>query len=370
MAGKRKKADQHVSKADALDTESDNDSSSEDETRDLKQNWSPASKKGKKVVCQGGEKPCGREIDKNTENVVCDGCGKYYHIECQGISTGAHRALKRYDDIMTWLCPNCKPKLEWLVTSKRLEERIEMAEKKILKMMEKMEKTTDDSIKEKMKDIEGSMTKKMTEQKQAISENSEVLQKVAKEQKEAIYENAEVLQKVAKEQKGMEDDFTKVVKSINEQQQVIKKNTSEMEKAAKTKDMEARAMNIIIHNIEESEAKAPEKRKEDDAKKFTEIAAALGAEQVQVENIIRLNWKQGGEKKKRLMMVKMKNVEDADLLFRRRYNLKSNNFENVYITKDLPPEERERQRKLREELKEKGKNTHIIFRGKVVPRRN
>ena len=347
MTGKRKgKADQQTSKVPdhASETESDN---SDEEAGETGHKWTPAKTRGKKILCQGGEKACGLEVTKDTENVMCEGCGNFYHIECQEISMGAYRAWSRYRDVMTWLCLKCKPKLEWLMTSKRLEERIEVAEKKILEVMEKMEKSTD----EKRRDMERTMAKKMMEQKEAISENSEVLQKVAKEQK------------------GMEQDFTKVAKSIDEQQQVIKENTSEMKKATQNKDMEARAMNIIVHNIEESNEETAEKRKEHDYKKFTKIAAALGAEELQVENIIRLNRKQdSGSKKTRLMLVKMKKADDADLLFRRRFNLKAS-FENIYITKDMPPEERLRQRKLREELKEKGKDTHTIFRGKVVPRR-
>ena len=68
------------------------------------------------------------------------------------------------------------------------------------------------------------------------------------------------------------------------------------------------------------------------------------------------------------MMIKLKRKEDADLMFSLRLRLKHVGFSNIYLTRDLPPEEREAQKELRAEWTRKGKDTHQIFRGKVVPR--
>lgn len=68
------------------------------------------------------------------------------------------------------------------------------------------------------------------------------------------------------------------------------------------------------------------------------------------------------------MLVSLKKKEDVDMLMKERRNLTKVGFSNVYLTRDLPPGEREEQRKLREELQRKGKDTHRIFRGKVVLR--
>ena len=64
----------------------------------------------------------------------------------------------------------------------------------------------------------------------------------------------------------------------------------------------------------------------------------------------------------------LKLKENVDELFKRRMKLKDVGFVNIYISRDLPREERELQKKLRMELAEKGKETHVIFRGRVVPR--
>lgn len=321
------------------------ESESNDEEIVLRQKWTPASRKGKKYVCNGGNEPCGKTITNRTESLMCDGCGMWYHASCQGISAGAFQALNKFGDELTWLCVSCKPKLAWIHTGNNLEKRIEEAEKKILN---EMEKVTSESIKKRINDMEREITKKMLEQKAVIEVNSQALNKVAKEQKD------------------MEE---KVVKRIGEQQQTIESSSQMMRKAAQSKDMENRAVNIIIHNVEESTEESGETRKKHDHEKFKEIADSLGGEGAEVESIIRLKRKDDGENKKaRLMLVKMKRAEEADMLFRRRYNLKSKGFENIYITKDMPPEEREKLRKLRIELNEKGKENYVIFRGKVVPK--
>ena len=69
------------------------------------------------------------------------------------------------------------------------------------------------------------------------------------------------------------------------------------------------------------------------------------------------------------MLVGLKKKEDVDMLIKERWNLSKVGFSNIYITRDLTPEQREEQKKLREELASKGKDTHRIFRGRVVPRK-
>ena len=70
----------------------------------------------------------------------------------------------------------------------------------------------------------------------------------------------------------------------------------------------------------------------------------------------------------RLLLVKLETAEDAESLLMKRFGLRDAGYPNVYITRDLSKEEREKQWKLREELKKKGRDTHKIFRGRVIPR--
>ena len=96
---------------------------------------------------------------------------------------------------------------------------------------------------------------------------------------------------------------------------------------------------------------------------------------MEVENVIRLGRRQENgdgtmdDRKPRLMLIKLRDQSDVELLLKNRWSLKDRGFANTYLTSDLPPVEREARRKLSLELAEKGKETQVIFRGKVVPRR-
>ena len=132
---------------------------------------------------------------------------------------------------------------------------------------------------------------------------------------------------------------------------------------------------MLLHNIKESTSEDSEERKGHDLEVFKQVVTSLtgNQENVQMDRIFRLGKRQtanqdGQPPKPRLILIKLKEKEHVDMLMKRRTKLKDVGFPNVYITRDLPPEEREEQRRLREELKEKGKETHRIFRGKVVPR--
>ena len=74
------------------------------------------------------------------------------------------------------------------------------------------------------------------------------------------------------------------------------------------------------------------------------------------------------DRRPRLLMVKMAKQEDAEALLKNRFRLKEVGYPNVYVNKDLSEEEREKQWRLRMELKKRGRDTHRIFRGQVVPR--
>ena len=136
-----------------------------------------------------------------------------------------------------------------------------------------------------------------------------------------------------------------------------------------------RERNILLHNIPESNSSSPELRKRYDQDSFQNVVEALLGEgsTMEVENVIRLGRRQQDgntmeDQKPRLMLIKLRDRRDVEELMKNRWSLKDRGFENIYLTRDLPPEEREARRKLRQELTEKGKETHMIFQGKVVPR--
>lgn len=178
---------------------------------------------------------------------------------------------------------------------------------------------------------------------------------------------------------------TKLCTEIKEKQKQIEvsinkqgNSTKDIKRLVEARyDKERREKNIILHNIRESGADSYEERIEHDTAVFTKVVTALmgSQEEVAVEKIFRLGKRPEGEKqgdappKPRLMLIQVKNREQVDSLIKRRTQLKDRGFPNVYLTRDLSPEEREAQKKLRAELEEKGRDTHMIFRGKVIERR-
>ena len=320
----------------------------EDESTVTTQGWSLAGKSRKsRYVCKGGQKVCGMKITGKEDSIMCDACKDWFHPKCQGLSVDAFRALTKYDFI--WLCVVCKPKfMAILEIGKTLETRIEKAENKILESL--WETKTTDQFHVQLKD-------KIQQMEQSVSEIKEQQRKIEtsmKEQKEAV----------------------QAVPRCTEE---LKNSAHEIKRYVESQDKDDRDSNIILHNIPESTAQDPTVRKQHDTEIFQSVVAALLGHETKVEttHIFRMGKKQITQgqdpapttsQKPRLMMIKLKDRDYVNKLMKRRTHLKEAGYPNVYITKDMSPEERAIQRQLREELRNKGKETHRIFRGKVVPR--
>ena len=177
---------------------------------------------------------------------------------------------------------------------------------------------------------------------------------------------------------------TKLSSEIREKQEQIKESlnkqgdsTEGIKRLVEAKfEKEKRQQNIILHNIQESTADDMEGGVAHDMSVFTKVVSSLlGDQEVVVEKIFRLGKRTesrsagGDQPKSRLLMVRVKNQEHVDALIKRRTQLKDKGFPNVYLTRDLTYEEREVQRKLRAELEAKGRDTHVIFQGKVIQRK-
>lgn len=308
------------------DTGSESSASSEDEVEEIG-DWWKAGKKGKRsqkvsYVCKGGDRRCGKAITGKERCIQCEACGDWYHPNCQGLCKGAFEALVKYD--LLWICKECKVRLsDTLDLGKRLENRVAEAERRIIEKVTEVKTQT-------AADIEGKLDmgiKNMEEQvSKQINETSDALKKVVKVQ--------EIERKVD------------------------------------------RSCNVIIHNIPESSSEDVECRKEHDTSKVKDITNVLCGANVHcsVEKVLRLRKKVDAEnenivdRRPRLLLVKFQTKEDADMLYKSRFNLKDKGYPNTYITRDLSLEERERQKKLRQELVQKGKDSHKISGGKVVPK--
>lgn len=273
-----------------------------------------------KYVCKGGTKVCGQVISMNDDCILCEACDGWFHPSCQNLSNEAFKALGKFD--LLWLCDECRKKLPTLLNvAERVERRVAEAEKKIVEAIQKAPPALplDKNLEEKILNLETEVVKQISAQKEALINSSNDLKKAV--QKQGSVSNRE--------------------------------------------------HNVIIHNILESDSENLECRVSHDESKFKEVAKALYGDGngIETEKIIRLGKKNEDTTRPRLMLVKLRDKRDVEKLFRKRFELKDAGFPNTYITKDLEPEEREKQKKLREEWIAKGKDSHRIFRGQVVPRK-
>ena len=312
--------------------------------------WTVQTNKSRKTkyICNGsGIKVCGLAIRDKDDSISCEGCEGWFHPKCQGIAADAFKALVKFDFI--WLCDGCKPTLSSMIQlGKRLEARIDAAEQKILKVLEQSRPKQDVATQLEMKI--SSMEKTVMGK---ISEHQEKVETVLQEQ-------------------------NKVVTAIPKYTQEISKSTLDLQKMIKNKEeRDGRETNLLLHNISESSSSDPEERKEHDKNNFNKVATALLGDQVKIDTvkIYRLGKRaepasehDRTEPRPRLMLVKLTKKEDVQMLMQRRWKLREVGFPNIYLTQDLTPEEREKQKKLREELAAKGRENYRIFQGKVIPR--
>ena len=312
--------------------------------------------------CAGGTKTCNQELSDEDKSIMCDGCERWFHYQCQNLSLEAFQALSGSD--LVYLCLECRPNMKNLLKRGiQLECRIMEAEKKIMAAINRISlgEDTNTKLEEKFTSMETTVMKEMNKHQVNVKTSLE------KSFAEIIKQQTRV-ESTVKEQNQAVQEMPKFSK-------VLKNSAEQIKKIVETKEKEGREANLILHNIPESKSTENEKRKKYDTESFYNIATALygNTTGLEVEQIFRLGKKPdstepGVVPKPRLTLVKLKSKESVDLMIKRRTQLKDVGFPNVYITRDLAPEERMRQRELREELKQKGRDSHMIFRGQVVPR--
>ena len=138
------------------------------------------------------------------------------------------------------------------------------------------------------------------------------------------------------------------------------------------RERERRQLNLIIHNLAESNANEGEARKTADIKHVADIFKFLGAK-ASVTKAIRLGKKSN---KPRLLKVSVDTLEAKIFILRNSTNIRkvdpSSPFTKVYITPDLTPAEREANNQLCLKLKDlnKGGNHYRIKNGRIVQRRD
>ena len=135
-------------------------------------------------------------------------------------------------------------------------------------------------------------------------------------------------------------------------------------------EKEKRKLNVVMHNIPESDGGNYTERMEMDKGKFQEVikdGLRLNARVTKAYRVVK-----PGHEKPRLLIVGLENAEvKADILKLAPQLRMSDRWRGVFISPDLTWKEREEGRKLREELRRRtnsGEEDLVIRRGRIVRR--
>ena len=126
---------------------------------------------------------------------------------------------------------------------------------------------------------------------------------------------------------------------------------------------------IVISGLPEPVAGSPDERKAEDKDAILRVAQSCGADLSNMKELSRIGKINGS--RPRLLLVKCKDTRQKFDVLRLSKNLRKNsNFRNVYINPDLTVTERNRDRQLREELRQRRSKGEDVFikHGKIVKR--
>ena len=304
-------------------------------------------------ICGGRTKngACKKIVAPEERSIGCGICQRRFHVECTGISADGVQAMVDHD--LSWMCRDCRdsiPEFRQLIVDRQ-------SSRHDYKLLSKMS----DKLDELQDAVKSLAANKSLEQK--------LDQKIASIEKSVN----EITQQQSRVEKtiGEHKDSVGTMPKFSEE---IRQSAGEIKKLLQSTEKASRHHNIILHNIPECESQDPAERRMYDTDSFYNVATSLlgSADDIEVVEIFRLGKKtpqsEGCTAKPRLIKARLRCVGHVDSMIRKRTNLKNVGFPNIYLTKDLSPEERATEKRLREEVIKKGKDSYTIFRGQIVPR--
>ena len=318
-----------------------------------------------KTVCKGGPsiKHCGAEVKDGQEGVECEKCMYWYHFKCHGIPKAAQNAMKIWHGTLVWLCESCSASLKQPAPAPAPCKCTEL-----MPSVAKLETLAHHNV--------NKLDESMANQEKMFLHQSKILDKVTaltdstskKSYAEALKEaGKEVVDRVGKE---FMEQVTKKMEKISAVNIPVQRSHEEVAGILdEIQDKEKRKLNVVIHNLHETDGDTHTERTKGDEAKFTEMVKE-GLKLV-VKPVRSFRVGKRCDTKPRLMIVTLANNADKVELLRSAASLRDTpRWNRVFITPDLTWQEREKGRQLREELarrKESGEQHIWIRRGRIVP---
>ena len=311
------------------------------------------------AYCRGGPgKPrCGNPVKYGDKGVKCDHCGLWFHALCQKLGEGALKALDEYKDELAWLCDICKV------------------------MVSRDKKQNEGSRLQILED-------RVNEIGQTVETHMKIIVQSLKEQEKAVYDSTKIVEKSVKDDMKLKASYAdmvkgsceSVVKTVSSKIDMLPNLPSRTIQAHSSReisevfdsflDKEKRKLNVVVHNLPESEGEAlsASDRAQSDQAAFRDLVKECFKLSVHTSRSFRAGMKNAD--KSRLLIITLENVETKIELLKMAPQLRHHSrWNNIFITPDLTRKEREEGKKLRDELavrRQAGENNLTIRKGKIV----
>lgn len=357
---------------------------------------------------------CMRRVNSGEKGLTCDICRRWFHKDCENVSKKDYEILNKSDVNLKWFCGRCVDKIDDMKKGfSKMEARLNSMEEQMQRKRKEDEKQT-----EKVVRMEGAIKKLLEENAESWLAIRGDIERVKQQVNQAIVREAEMNwqetnklieavkceagQKQEKNLKTLKDEMEKLRNrkvTIEEteqsrlerkeeleqmKQEVLNKGIEEIRKTKEKEDKKVEEMslkieeiekerkkkNIVMFNLEESAEEEAMKRYKEDLGKCAEIfAKELEIQDLTIEKVIRIGKK--SETRNRPLLIKLGSETDRVTVLGKAKKLRySEKFVKIYISKDMTESEREKDRKLREELKERRSKeegaSFVIRRGRVM----
>jgi hypothetical protein len=288
-------------------------------------------------------------------------CERWFHIKCVGVAAGTYKVLGAEKSIH-WFCKGCEKGV--VNTWKKLQERQDKMEKELAELREEVR-----GLKGKI----GKMKSGLENNRKEWKDFDKRIKKVEENDKEKELRNDQM---VIREVEGMKISFKGIVKEQElEREKELKSKDKEMQqKMIEMLEREKRRNNIIMRGIRES-MECDEKAELD--RILGVLVEGINIKYDMVGRVGRLE-KEGGVGRCRPLRIHIEELDHKRKLLSRGKKLKEAKdamLNKVYVAPDLTRLQQEKDKKLRDKLKElredgvKNGNERInvkIIRGEIV----
>ena len=310
---------------------------------------STASSTGQESECNN----CNRIIKEDETEICCDGmCEGIFHIGCVAVSTEEHSVIHAKGNNISWFCDPCAEAVSELIaedidTNRKLVEMQESIDS-LKREIERIRDTSSDDLETKygIKDIKERLVK--------LERNKRTEEQKDKEWPK-LEERLKNIEKGVKE-KVTSEEVNGILKHQLQQEEGRVKTT--VRKTVDEEVSKSREKNIIIYRAKEEDSNLKDANIAHDKGIIRELMEVCTGtyQDDSIEKIIRLGRKDAS--KTRPLLIQFKELETKKQLFKnlRKLQQAEENIKILSISHDLTPEEREENRALLAEAKEKEAN--------------